>query len=160
MQSHNSSRAAPHGQSEGDFHQEFYPVSNLWVVLCVYCNGYKRVLYVFTLALKYSEYYAVKTSPGTYINVVHKTHTFNTSDNNSSHATPLDTSNIRELSLSDLALLPAKTLHSQLKSYKLSPVGNKTTMDNRFYQFLHPTSASTDIETVPCPPQLSVYLGR
>ena len=37
-QSHNSSRGA------GDCHQEFYLVSNLWVVLCVYYNNYKRVL--------------------------------------------------------------------------------------------------------------------
>ena len=70
-QSHNSSRGAPRGQSEGDYHQEFYLVSNLWVFLCVYYNGYKCVLYVFTLVPQYSEHYAVKTSPSTYINVVH-----------------------------------------------------------------------------------------
>ena len=38
------SRGAPRGRSEGDCHQEFYLVSNLWVVLCVYYNDYKGVL--------------------------------------------------------------------------------------------------------------------
>ena len=50
MRNLNSSRGAPRGRSEGDCHQEFYLVSYLWVVLCVYYNGYKCVLYVFTLA--------------------------------------------------------------------------------------------------------------
>ena len=45
-----------------------------------------------------------------------------TSDSTVTHATPPDTSNIRELSLSDLASLPAKALRSQPKSYKLSPI--------------------------------------
>ena len=48
-----------------------------------------------------------------------------TSNSTSAQATPPDTSNIQELSLSDLASLPANTLRSQLKSYKLSPMGNK-----------------------------------
>ena len=39
-QPHNSSRDAPRGWSDGDFHQEFYPVPNLWVVLCVCYNAY------------------------------------------------------------------------------------------------------------------------
>ena len=34
-QSHISSRGAPRGRLDGDFHQEFYPIPNLWVVLCV-----------------------------------------------------------------------------------------------------------------------------
>ena len=83
-----------------------------------------------------------------------------TSDSTSSHATLLDTSNIRELSLSDLASLPAKTLCFHLKGYKLSPVGNKTTMANHLYQFMHPTSASTGIEIAPSMPSLIINVPR
>ena len=79
---------------------------------------------------------------------------FDNFDNTFAHATLPDTSNIRELSLSDLASLPAKKLRSQLKSYKLSPIaiGYKAIMANHLYQFLHPTSASIGIETVPSMP--------
>ena len=83
-----------------------------------------------------------------------------TSNSTSAQATPSDTSNIRELSLSDLASLPAKTLRSQLNSYKLSPMGNKTIMANRLYQFLHPTSASTGLETAPSMPSSTINVPR
>ena len=83
-----------------------------------------------------------------------------TSNSTSAQATPPDTSNIRELSLSDLASLPAKTLCSQLKSYKLSPMGNKTTMVKHLYQFLHPTSVSTGIETAPSIPSSTINVPR
>ena len=82
-----------------------------------------------------------------------------TLDSTFAHTTPPDTGNIRELSLSDLASLPAKTLCSQLKNYKLSSIlGIKTIRANRLSQFLHPTSASIGIETVPSTP--SWNLGR
>ena len=48
-----------------------------------------------------------------------------TSDSTSAHATPPDTTNFQELSLSDLDSLPAKMLCSQLKSYKLPPAGTQ-----------------------------------
>ena len=83
-----------------------------------------------------------------------------TSNSTSAQATPSDTSNIRELSLSDLASLPAKTLRSQLKSYKLSPMGNKSIMANHLYQFLHPTSASTGLGTVPSMPSSTINVPR
>ena len=83
-----------------------------------------------------------------------------TSNSTSAQATPSDTSNIRELSLSDLASLPAKTLRSQLKSYKLSPMGNKSIMANHLYQFLHPTSVSTGLGTVPSMPSSTINVPR
>ena len=64
------------------------------------------------------------------------------SDNTQVQATLLDVNNIQEFTLSNLALLPAKMLRSQLKRYKLSPIGNKATIDNRPYQLLHPEISS------------------
>ena len=54
----------------------------------------------------------------------------------------VDVNNIQEFTLSNLASLPAKMLRLQLKRYKLSPIGNKTTIANRLYQFLHPAVSS------------------
>ena len=64
------------------------------------------------------------------------------SDNTQAQATLLNVNNIQEFTLSNLVSLSAKTLRSQLKRYKLSPVGNKTIMANCLYQFLHPAVSS------------------
>ena len=75
------------------------------------------------------------------------------SDNTQAQATLHNVNNIQEFTLSNLALLPVKMLRSQLKRYKLSPVGNITTIANRLYQFLHSAVLSnitpTDVEPPP-----------
>ena len=78
---------------------------------------------------------------------------------------PPDVGITRDLSPSDLASLPAKTLRSHLKFYKLSPVGNKMTLANRLYQFLHPTvspannTSSTSIDMA-CSPSSTISVPR
>ena len=53
--------------------------------------------------------------------------------------TTLNTSNAATLSITNLALLPAKTLRSHLKGHGLSATGNIVTMANCLYTFLHPS---------------------
>jgi len=79
-----------------------------------------------------------------------------TSDTTQGQVTLPDASNIRKLSLSNLASLRAKMLRSQLKRLKLSSVGNKTTITNHLYQFLHlavllNTTPSTSVEATHYP---------
>ena len=54
-------------------------------------------------------------------------------------STTLNASNVAALSITNLASLPAKTLRSHLKGHGLSATGNKVTMANRLYTFLHPS---------------------
>ena len=88
----------------------------------------------------------------------HSTHS-TASDNTQAQSTLLDVNNIQEFTLSNLALLPAKTLRSQLKRYKLSPVGNKATIANCLYQFLHPAVLNnitpTGVEPLPTAAEMS-----
>ena len=63
--------------------------------------------------------------------------------------TTLNASNVATLSITNLVSLPAKTLRSHLKGHGLSATGNKVTMANCLYTFLHPSlpAAATLPET-------------
>ena len=143
------------------FHQEFYPYLTCGL-FCVCYNGYECVLYVFYFSTDFSIMPPKRRQTSTALLTPSAKRTRSATrttiqDSTSAHATPPDTSNFRELSLSDLASLPAKTLRSQLKTYKLPPVGNKLQW---LIGFIYSSILHLHQQRRLHPPRPSMYLGR